>query len=222
MLLLDVFAAATDGQMPPPDGQVEVHPGLPGKAAAVVAFPAHFYVLAPVDPQWVHTQLPPGDYTAPLGARFLVALADRIGAHIGANDALLAARAHGQGAGLDLREIAGDTHPRVSRAHRYRDEVRAWETGDGAGCLVLGRGLAGRWEASYEVEPAARGRGLGRTLAAAALGLLPAGTPVFAQVTPGNSHSLRATLAAGYRPIGGEVLLPGRRPSEAGGNVTRG
>jgi GNAT superfamily N-acetyltransferase len=160
----------------------------------------------------VQTQLPPGDYTAPLGARFLVALADRIGAHIGANDALLAARAHGKGAGLDLREIAGDTHPRVSRAHRYRDEVRAWETSDGAGCLVLGRGLAGRWEASYEVEPDARGRGLGRTLAAAALGLLPAGTPVFAQVSPGNSHSMRATLAAGYRPIGGEVLLPSRQP----------
>ena len=67
MLLLDVFAAATDGRMPPPDGQVEVHPGVPGKAA-VVAFPAHFYVLAPTDPQWVRAQLAPGDYSAPLGA----------------------------------------------------------------------------------------------------------------------------------------------------------
>ncbi len=47
--------------------------------------------------------------------------------------------------------------------------------------------------------------------AAAALGLLPAGTPVFAQVAPGNSVSLRATLAAGYAPVGGEVLLP-RQP----------
>jgi GNAT superfamily N-acetyltransferase len=210
MFLLDVFAAATDGQMPPPDGQVEVQPSLPGKAAAVVAFPAHFYVLAPVDPQWVQAQLPPGDYSAPLGARFLVALADRIGAHIGASDAVLAARAHGGDTGLDLREIAGDTHPRVRRAHRYRDEVRAWQTSDGLGCLVLGRGLAGRWEVSYEVDPAARGHGLGRALAAAARGLLPADTPIFAQVSPGNSHSMRATLAAGYRPIGGEVLLPNR------------
>lgn len=58
--------------------------------------------------------------------------------------------------------------------------------------------------------PWARGHGLGRELAAAALGLLPADTPIFAQVSPGNSHSMRATLAAGYRPIGGEVLLPGR------------
>ena len=50
-----------------------------GKAAgAVVAFPAHFYVVAPVEPEWVHGMLPAGDYTAPLGARFLTALADRL------------------------------------------------------------------------------------------------------------------------------------------------
>lgn len=203
-----IFAAAAAGKLPPPDGQVEVSGVLPGKAAAVVAFPAHFYVLAPVDPGWVRAQLPPGDYSAPLGARFLVALADRIGAHIGASDAVLAAHARGRDPGLRLRPLEGSTHPRVRRARRYRDEVRVWEAGDGAGHLVLGRGLAGRWEVSFEVEPAARGRGLGRELAAAALGLLPAGTPVFAQVSPGNSVSLRATLAAGYRPVGGEVLLP--------------
>lgn len=221
MFLLDLFAAAAGGQLPPQDGQVEVHPGLPGKAAAVVAFPAHFFVLAPVDPRWVRAQLPPGDHSAPLGARFLVALADRIGAHIGANDAVFATHAHGHETGLELRDITGSTHPRVGRAHRYRDEVRAWQTGDGMGHLVLGRGLAGRWEVSYEVEPAARGRGLGRALAAAARGLLPAGTPIFAQVSPGNSVSMRATLAAGYSPIGGEVLLPavltGSRPAGIAG-----
>lgn len=208
MFLLDVFAAAADGRLPPPDGHIEVYPSLPGKAAAVVAFPMHFYVLAGVDPRWVRAQLPPGDYSAPLGARFLVALADRIGAHIGASDAVLAARAHGQHTGVELHEISDGAHPRLRRAHRYRDDVRAWQTGDGMGLLVLGRGLAGRWEVSYEVEPAARARGLGRALAAAALGILPANTPVFAQVSPGNSFSMRATLAAGYRPIGGEVLLP--------------
>lgn len=44
-------------------------------------------------------------------------------------------------------------------------------------------------------------------LAAAALGLVPAGAPLFAQVAPGNSSSLRAVLAAGYQPIGSEVLF---------------
>ena len=212
MLLHDVFAAAADGNLPAPDGRIEVHSDPPGKTAAVVAFPAHFYVLAPVAPEWVQAQLPSGDYSAPLGARFVVALADRIGAHIGAHDAVFATRAHGRDGGIDLQEVTGSTHPRVSRALRYRDHVRAWQTSDGAGWLVLGRGLAGRWEVSFEVDAAARGHGMGRALAAAALGLLPAGTPVFAQVTPGNSVSLRATLAAGYKPIGGEVLLPIRGP----------
>jgi GNAT superfamily N-acetyltransferase len=209
MSLYAVFEAAAAGKLPPQDGRVEVGGADAGKArAAVVAFPAHFYVVAPVEPEWVHGLLAPGDYTAPLGARFLTALADRLGAGIGSVDALLAARAHGGGDSLGLRPATDRTHHRVRRAERYRDDVRVWETSDGTGRLLLGRGLAGRWEVSYEVEPRARGHGLGRALAAAALGLLPAGTPVFAQVAPGNSTSLRATLAAGYTPIGGEVLLP--------------
>ncbi len=130
-----------------------------------------------------------GDYTAPLGARFLTALADRLGAGIGSVDALLAARAHGGGSSLGLLTADDRTHHRVRRADRYRDDVRVWQTGDGAGCLILGRGLARRWEVAFEVEPQARGHGVGRALAAAALGLLPAGTPVFAQVAPGNSVS---------------------------------
>jgi GNAT superfamily N-acetyltransferase len=208
MSLYDVFADAVDGKLPPQDGQVEVVGDACPKAAAVIAFPAHFYVLAPVEPEWVHALLPPGDFEAPLAPRFLTSLADRLGTSIGANDAVLAAHAHGRGDDLGLREVAGGAHPRVERARRYRDDVRAWETPTGMGCLVLGRGLAGRWEAAFEVEPEARGRGLGQRLAAAALGLLPAGTPVFAQVSPGNSISMRATLAAGFTPIGGEVFLP--------------
>jgi hypothetical protein len=62
--LLDVFAAAAEGRYPPPDGTVQVHPAPPGKACGVVAFPARFYVLAPVDPGWMQAQLPPGGYSA--------------------------------------------------------------------------------------------------------------------------------------------------------------
>jgi GNAT superfamily N-acetyltransferase len=207
--MLAVFTAAAQGKLPPQDGQVEVYNNTGGKAA-VIAFPAHFYVLAPIPAEWVHAQLPPGDYGAPLGARFLTALADRINADIDTNDAVLAAIAHGRqhDNGLDLRRIGDADHPRVQRAHRYRDDVRVWQTRDDTGYVMLGRGLAGRWEVAFEVEPEVRGRGLGRALAAAALGFLPSGTPVFAQVSPGNSVSLRATISAGYSPIGGEVLLP--------------
>jgi GNAT superfamily N-acetyltransferase len=212
--LLDILLAAADGRHPEPDGSVDVMPQH-GRAAGVVAFSAHFVVSADVDHRWVRDQLPPGDYSAPLGARFLVALADRIGADVGSIDAVLAARCRDDGQAEDLagglEEIEAREHPRVVRALRYRDDVRVWRTPDGAGHVIVGRGLAGRWETAFEVEPAARGRGLGRRLAAAATALVPTDEPVWAQVAPGNAASLRAVLAAGYEPVCGEVLLPPRR-----------
>ncbi|MGW4408033.1 GNAT family N-acetyltransferase [Nonomuraea sp. NPDC004702] len=106
---------------------------------------------------------------------------------------------------LPLEELTAGDHPRVVRARRYRDAVRVWVTGDGAGLVTLGRGVAGRWEAAVEVEPEHRGRGLGRSLAAAARHLTPG--PLWAQIAPGNAASVRAFLAAGYLPMGAEVLL---------------
>ncbi len=206
MSLLDVLRAAVDGRPPEPDGRVEVLPQL-GPAAGVVAFSAHFLVCADVDPSWVRDQLPPGDYSAPHGARFLVALADRIGADIGALDIVLARR-RASAPTVGLTEITARDHPRVRRALRYRDDVRVWQSAGGAGHVVLGRGLAGRREASFEVRPDARGRGLGRQLALSAAALLPDDEPVFAQVSPGHAASLKAVLAAGYRPLCGEVLMP--------------
>jgi hypothetical protein len=85
--------------------------------------------------------------------------------------------------------------------------VRAWESADGSGLLVVGRGLAGRWEAAFEVSGSSRGRGLGRTLAAVSMLAVPRGERVFVQVAPGNAASLRAVLAAGFHPIGAEVLF---------------
>jgi GNAT superfamily N-acetyltransferase len=211
MTLYDVLRAAAAGRSPQPDGTVEVLPRL-GPAAGVVAFSAHFFVCADVDPQWVRSRLPPGDYSAPHGARFLVALADRIGADIGALDVVLARddSVPPPAGGPDLEEITGRDHPRVVRALRYREDVRVWRTPDGSGHVLVGRGLAGRWETAFEVEPLARGLGLGRALAAMASAYVPAGEPVFAQVSPGNAASLRAVLAAGYRPLCAEVLLPPR------------
>ena len=68
--------------------------------------------------------------------------------------------------------------------------------------------MAGRWEVALEVEPGYRGKGLGRELAAAARHLVPEGTPLWAQIAPGNAASVRAFLAAGFRPVGAEALLP--------------
>ncbi|CAA9294328.1 MAG: FIG01123873: hypothetical protein [uncultured Corynebacteriales bacterium] len=93
----------------------------------------------------------------------------------------------------------------MRRAERYRVDVRAWEV-PGA-LLILGRGLAGRWEVAVEVEPSHRDLGIGRALVAAAPALVPPGETLWAQVSPANVASLRAFLAAGYRPVAAEILL---------------
>jgi GNAT superfamily N-acetyltransferase len=207
--LYDVLTDAARGRPPEADGTVEVVPQA-GPAAAVVAFSAHFYVCADVDAAWVADVLPAGDFSAPHGARFLTALADRLQSGIGALDVVLARESGPQvpDGRLALDEISVRDHPRVQRALRYREDVRVWQTPDGSGHVLLGRGLAGRWEVAFEVEPAARGHGLGRRLAEAASSLAPSGEPVFAQVSPGNAASLKAVLHAGYRPVCAEVLLP--------------
>src|SRR5262249_48779511 len=88
---------------------------------------------------------------------------------------------------------------------RYRDDVMVY-TCEG-GLLVLGRGLAGRWEVGLEVDHRYRGKGLGRAMAAAAVHLVPEGAPLWCQVGVGNVASIRAFLAAGFVPVAEEALL---------------
>jgi GNAT superfamily N-acetyltransferase len=203
--LADVLAAAAAGQPPPADGGVTVVPRSAGGAkAGVVGFTAHHVVAADVEPAWVRSVLPPGSLSAPLSARFLAALADRVGAEPGAYDAVLVGPPRGVPL-AGLSPVQGADSDRLRRAERYRIGVRAW-TVEGA-ILIVGRGLAGRWEVSLEVDPAYRGRGLGRALVAAAPRLVPPGEPLWAQVSPANVASLRMFLAAGYRPVAAEVLL---------------
>ena len=209
-VLRQLLEDAAARRFPPADREVMVVPSPDGPVHAVLAFTAHHVVAADVDPGEVAAHLDPDDIAAPMGAPFLSWLGERLGAVAGTLDVVLAARA---GAGAppfpaEFREIRPDvSRGRVARALRYRSDVRAWESADAAGVLIVGRGLAGRWEASFEVAPGARDRGLGRTLAAVALLAVPRGERVFLQVAPGNAASLRAAVAAGYHPIGAEVLL---------------
>lgn len=80
-------------------------------------------------------------------------------------------------------------------------------TSDERGVVVVGRGLAGRWEASFEIEEPSRNRGLGRAIVSTARTLVDPGEPLFMQAAPGNAASLKAILAGGFRPVGGEVLF---------------
>jgi GNAT superfamily N-acetyltransferase len=200
----DLLGGLAGGEAPPADCSVTVLPAPVGARAVVIGGTAWHVVAADVDPAWVAVATAHDPLAAPLGARFLAALADRVGAEAGVLDALLVAPPSRGGAGIELVPAELD-HPRVRRAMLHRTDVRIWATADGAGLLTLGRGVAGRCEVSVEVGPAARGRGLGTALVAAAPTLVD--EPVWAQVAPANTASLRAFLAAGYRPVGAEVLF---------------
>ena len=202
--LLDQLAV---GNAPPADASVMTVPAPLGARARVVGGTAWHVVAADVDPAWVAAQVVHDPITAPLGARFLAALADEVGVEPGVLDAVLVAPPAPVQPGLTLVEQSPGEHPRVVRALAHRTDVRVWTTPDNAALLTLGRGVCGRWEAALEVAPAARGRGLGTALAAAAPALVPEDAALWAQVAPANVASLRAFLAAGWRPVGAEVLF---------------
>jgi GNAT superfamily N-acetyltransferase len=205
--LLGVLLDAARGRPPAPDGAVEVLPPLPGPVDAVLAFTAHHLVVADVDPALVAARLPDGDLSAPMSPAFLAWLGGRLGSRPGSLDVVVAAEGLG-GEAPELLAVADPgRHQRVAEALRHRTGVEVWSDPEGAGMLLLGRGLAGRRELAFEVTPAARNRGLGRRLVAAARRLVPPGEPLFAQVAAGNAASLRALAAAGFRPLGAEVLF---------------
>jgi GNAT superfamily N-acetyltransferase len=206
--LLGVLLGAARGRPPTPDGAVEVLPGLPGPVDAVLAFTAHHLVVADIDPTLVAARLPDGDLSAPMSPAFLAWLGGRLGSRPGSLDVVLAAEGLGGAPPLELARVADPgRHPRVVEALRHRSDLEVWSDPQRAGLLLLGRGLAGRRELAFEVEPARRNRGLGRRLVAAARHLTPPGEPLFAQVAAGNAASLRALAAAGFRPLGAEVLF---------------
>jgi GNAT superfamily N-acetyltransferase len=206
--LLRLLRDAAMGRPPAADGVVEVWPAPEGPVDAVLAFTAHHVVAAGVDPGLVAARLPDGDLAAPMSPGFLGWLGERLGSHPGSLDVVLAAEGLGGTPPLALRPGSDpERHPRAARALRYRGALEVWTGPEEAGVLVLGRGLAGRRELAFEVDPARRNRGLGRLLVAAARHLTPPGEPLFAQVAPGNAASLRVVEAAGFRPIGAEVLF---------------
>lgn len=209
--LTEILNAAAQGRFPPPDGRTDVLPQPNPRDAGVIAFTAHAVVFIDDDPEWVRTAMAALDcdeLAAAMNPRFLAALLDRTGRSTDTIDLLTVASSLPGVPPVLLREMTDVGHPRVRSALMRRDDVRIWAA-DG-GLVILGRGVAGRWEVAIEVDEHVRHRGLGRALAIAARHLVPAGEPVWSQQAAGNARSIRAFQAAGFRPIGAEALL---RPS---------
>ncbi|WP_330177481.1 hypothetical protein OG875_30595 [Streptomyces sp. NBC_01498] len=209
--LLTTFLDAADGRFPPVDGRVTVLPALPGGLECSVAFTGHAVVATALSASEVEARGPDG-YGASLAPDFLRFLAGR-GGWIDTLDLVLVARGSA-GPPCLAERFDLDDHPRVRHARSLRGDVRVH--GDERGLVTLADGLAGRRETSVELdEPDATGggtgAGLGRSLLRDSLSLSPAGEPVFAAVAPGNARSLRAFLAAGFRPLGSEVIVRPRR-----------
>jgi GNAT superfamily N-acetyltransferase len=201
-----LLSAAERGDLPPADGSLTLVAQPDQRGCAVLAFTAHIVVVADVGPTWLAGHLRPGQLAEAFTPPFLGALEAHLRRRVNAIDLLaLAPTPDGSRPNIALTPVDDVDHPRVRRAHRYRGDVSVWVTAGGV--LILGRGLAGRWEVSVEVDEDHRGRGLGRQLAAAAPYLVPDGRGLWAQISPGNAASVRAFLAAGYRPVGQEALL---------------
>lgn len=201
--LLAAYLGAASGDFPPADATLTLLPAPAGPArAAIFATTRHHIVAADLTPSWLNGMLA-DSLAAPMSPAFLAAVEQETDLHADSVDVVLAADA------LDgvaaLQEVGDVDHPRLRRAQRSRTDVRVFRT-DSA-LVVLGRGAAGRLEIAIETDPAARGRGTARRALMSARQLVEPGEPIFAQVAPGNAAALRAFLAAGFRPIGGEVLF---------------
>jgi hypothetical protein len=210
--LADLMRSVADGTSPAADGELTVVTPPDERSVGVLAFTGHNVVSVDLAGDRIRNWLPEDDLAAPLQPLFLSTLAAATGRTPDNLDMVLFAPATGRPNGMaltELTEFLEPLHPRLARALAQRIGVRAWRCP--GGLLTLGRGVAGRWEVSVEVEPALRGFGLGRGLFTAARGMLPVGEQVWAQVAPGNAASIRAALAAGFQAAGSEVLLrPGQ------------
>jgi hypothetical protein len=207
--LARILHAAARGRFPNPDGAVEIMPAPPGPADAVVAFTAHTIVAADASSEEIADHLNKNDLGAPMKADFLHWLSRRLNSEPGSLDAVFVALG-AAGDAIEPTLVPNERlrhHPRIVRATRYRNDVRVFADPDERAVVVLGRGLAGRWEAGFEVDPAHRNGGVGRSVVAAIRTLVSPGEPIFLQVAPGNAASVRAIIAGGFSPIGSEVLF---------------
>jgi hypothetical protein len=229
--LLAIMNAAAEGAFPPADGVVEVMPLFDGSPHIyILELTGHAYVMTDrsqselvavgadgfggvMHPN-VLNFLASGSIQTKKRTEHADTHKTQSGAQIGCHDALLVARGTGapgqrnNGAHIDgslPHRTDLDDHPRVGYAKVRRRHVQVY--GDERGLVTLGRGIADRWEISVEVDLSNRAAGNARALITEALSHIPSDQWCFGEVSPGNAASLRAFLAAGWVPIGAEIII---------------
>lgn len=199
--LLDVLIRAARGDSAPVDGSVSLLPELPDGNRAIVAMTGHAFIAADLSAEHLDGIGLDG-FGGALAPAAVLWIADR--GVIGVHDVILVA----SGTGTELRTPATsmwDDHDRVRHARHLRSDVVVY--GDERGFVTVGSGLAGRPEMSIEIADSTTSVGLGRHLIQDARGAVPVDEHLFAAVAPGNARSLRAFLAAGFHPIGSEIII---------------
>ena len=134
-----VLRDAAAGRFPPPDSQVTVLPSPSPRDSGVIGFTAHAVVFTDADPAWVRARLPDDDPSRPLSPAFLQALCAHTHREAHTIDLLCVAWPRSGPPGMVLSPEPDVAHPRIARAMRYRDDVRAWRT-EGGVVLVGQRG----------------------------------------------------------------------------------
>lgn len=199
--LLTVLINVAEGRYPPVDGLIEVLPRCKESSIECVAeFTGHAFVMTDRSLEEV-AAIGADAFGGIVHPDALRALAGPDG-WIGCHDVVLVKRGSGNGSLAERFDL--EDHYRVQHGRRLRRDMRVFA--DERGLICLGRGIADRWELSVEVMPEMRKCGHGRALLSEAIGFVPEGEWCFAQVSPGNNASLLAFLAAGWKPIGAEVL----------------
>lgn len=207
----ELIAAAASGRFPAADGGWRrVPPWRPG-LAAIIAFTGHaVFAVEPEIPDRLLASLGADGLGGAHDPRLVTALAGR-GGWIDSLDIVMAGRGTGRaGAAPRLAERPDlATHPRAVFAAGIRDQLRLLGYPDPRrrALAVIGQGIGGLTEVSFELEPSRRGQGGGAELVSDVLSAIPSGQLALAAVAPGNAASVRALLSAGFVPLGSVQLF---------------
>jgi hypothetical protein len=223
--LAGLIAAAAAGRFPAADGGWQrVPPWRPG-LEAIVSFTGHaVFAVRPDITGRLLASLGADGFGGAHDPRLIAALAGPDG-WIDSLDILMAARGAGRpGVApvlVDRPDLAG--HPRAEFAAGIRDHPRivGYQDPGRSALAVISAGIAGLTELSFELEPGHRGTGGGARLARDALSAVPSGQLAVAAVAPGNAASVRALLAARFKPLGSLQLFrrAGRNPGTGTGDL---